>query len=78
MAPELAARYPSIRTYSGIGVDDPTARARFALTPKGFTAQVLSDDGTWYVDPSHGPARRGTCRTGVTTWWSNTTSPRSA
>ena len=49
--PELAARYPEIRTFTVQGADDPTASGRLSFTPLGFHAMVLATEGTIYIDP---------------------------
>jgi hypothetical protein len=51
MAPELAERYPQIRTYAGISLDDPAATVRLDLTPHGFHAMLLMVEDTIFIDP---------------------------
>ena len=51
MEPALADQFPEIKTYTGNSPDDPTALARFDLTPQGFHALLLSANQTIYLDP---------------------------
>ena len=51
MEPELAAKYPFIKTYKGQGVNNRAASVRLGITQKGFHATILSPQGTVYIDP---------------------------
>ncbi len=52
MHPNLAERYPMIRSFSGQGIDDPSAYLRFDVTPKGFHAMILSSrTSDVFIDP---------------------------
>lgn len=54
--PDLQAKYPQIRSYTGRGIDDPTAVLKCDLTPWGFHGMVQSiHANTFYIDPAiHG------------------------
>lgn len=51
MEPELAAKFPTIKTYEGQGLDDRSVTARLDWGPKGLHAMVLSSDRTFFIDP---------------------------
>ena len=45
MAPELAAKYPMIKTYAGQGVDNPHYTLRMGTGLDGFHAVILAENG---------------------------------
>lgn len=50
--PDLAARYPGIRSYAGYSDQDATAYLRFDITPKGLHAMILSGQHSRvFIDP---------------------------
>ncbi|MEZ4954942.1 MAG: M12 family metallo-peptidase [Saprospiraceae bacterium] len=52
MHPDLAAKYPLIHSYAGVGLDDPTATVRFDVTQFGCHAMILSGKhSTVLIDP---------------------------
>jgi hypothetical protein len=53
--PELAQKFPEIRTFRGTSTSDAAHVAHLDLTEHGFHAMVLSPKGSLFVDP----ARRG-------------------
>ena len=51
-SPVLAAKYPAIKSYVGIGVDDPTARVRLSSSGIGIHAMITSGNYPIYlIDP---------------------------
>ncbi len=52
LAPHVAAELPGVKTFSGQGIDEPAATARFDWIPsKGFHGYILAQAGTVYIDP---------------------------
>ncbi|WP_110514367.1 reprolysin-like metallopeptidase [Herpetosiphon llansteffanensis] len=51
MQPELAAKFPEIRTYLIVGVDTPNLSGRLDLTPAGFHGLILGGQGRIFIDP---------------------------
>ncbi|MGY0390984.1 reprolysin-like metallopeptidase [Bizionia sp. KMM 8389] len=48
----LADRYPMIKTYKAVGIDDPTATMRFSITQFGLHTMTLSGKrSSMYIDP---------------------------
>lgn len=51
-APELQAQYPSIRAYSGTGIDDKTASLKISIAPNGIQTMVLrADKQSEFIEP---------------------------
>lgn len=52
MDPELAAKYPDIKSYIGQGVDTPTSRIYFSLSPLGLQTMVIkADQSAEFIEP---------------------------
>jgi chitodextrinase len=52
MDPALEAKYPEIKSYMGVGIDDPSARAFFSMSPLGFKSMVISaDKSAVFIEP---------------------------
>ena len=51
MAPELAAKFPNIKTFSVEGVDDPRANGKLDWTEFGFHGMIRRPSGDLFIDP---------------------------
>jgi hypothetical protein len=50
--PDLAARFPEIKTYDAYGVSHPGEFAKIDVTPQGFHSMVISQEqGLIFIDP---------------------------
>ncbi len=51
MAPELATKFPGIKTFVGRGIDNTDSHIRLDYTIQGFHAMILSSTGSVFIDP---------------------------
>ena len=51
MDPALAIQFPSIKTYSGQGIEERDAILKVSISPNGFHAMILSPKGSVFIDP---------------------------
>jgi chitodextrinase len=52
MDPALSAKYPEIKSYVGIGIDNPTATVYFSISPLGFKSMKLeADKPAVFIEP---------------------------
>lgn len=47
----LSAKYPTIKSYVGHGVEKPSETIRFSITGYGLHTMLSTDEGTSYTDP---------------------------
>jgi len=51
LEPELAVKFPNIRNFRGVAVDDPSTSIRFDWTVRGFRAMLRKDGQQIFIDP---------------------------
>jgi hypothetical protein len=49
--PELQAKFPDIRSFVGVGIDDPYAYLRFSLSPQGIQTMTLRPGQSEFIEP---------------------------
>lgn len=51
-APELAAKYPDIKSYVGEGLDDPNSTVYFSVSPLGLSSmEIYGDKSAVFIEP---------------------------
>ncbi|MGB2742422.1 MAG: reprolysin-like metallopeptidase [Cognaticolwellia sp.] len=58
MHPELAAKYPSIKTFSGVQLGHPENQGKFDITPQGFHGVFNLGEEKVFIDPSNRESNR--------------------
>lgn len=58
MPESLAERYPEIRSYAGVAIDDKTVRVRLDWSPSGLHAMIIGPRDVVFVEPL-GPLQEG-------------------
>lgn len=56
LADQLAADFPSFKSFKLYGIDDPTAVGRADISVRGFHALLHTSQGRLFIDPDHGGA----------------------
>lgn len=51
MEKKLADKFPQIKTYTAVSIDNPTITAKIDFTLFGFHAKVFNESGTYFIDP---------------------------
>jgi chitodextrinase len=52
MNPVLAAKYPEIKSFVAVGIDNPSATAYFSISPLGFKSMTLyADQSAVFIEP---------------------------
>ncbi|WP_339888837.1 reprolysin-like metallopeptidase [uncultured Flavobacterium sp.] len=52
MDPALAAQYPEIKSYIGVGIDNPSTSVYFSISPLGFKSMTLyADKSPVFIEP---------------------------
>jgi hypothetical protein len=63
MAPELAAKLPTLKTYKVTGLDNPLISGRLDASPEGFHGFLNTEQGVVYIEPESSYSSNGSKET---------------